>query len=58
MGLSIVSWTFIHAPIGLEAIPIYLVYGAIFSGLFLWRRSVVPCVVVHVLYDLALLAFG
>jgi len=53
--LASAAWVMIHGQVGLVLFATYLVIGAGFSALYLWRRSLIMPVVVHVLLDLAVI---
>lgn len=53
--LSTVSWVLIHGVGGVLSFVPHFVVGLLFAGLFLWRRSLAPVMLVHALVDLSLL---
>jgi membrane protease YdiL (CAAX protease family) len=57
VGLATLSFVFVHGLAGLFLFPIYFVAGLLFAALFLWRRSLVPGVCLHALYDVALIGY-
>jgi len=55
VALASTSWCLVHGLGGVLLFPAYFIAGVGFSALFLWRRSLVPVMVVHVLIVLTVL---
>ncbi len=51
LALASTSFVFVHGFAGLFAFPIYFLSGLFFAWLFLWRKSLVPGMTVHALFD-------
>jgi membrane protease YdiL (CAAX protease family) len=49
-------WILNHGLTGMEQVPFYVASGLLFTGLYLWRRSLYPGMVLHALLNLAVLA--
>mgnify|MGYP001077191681 CR=1 FL=1 len=47
----------VHIYEGLLAVVIIVFMGLILAGLFLWRRSLVPCIVMHFLHNTLMMLF-
>ena len=57
VALATTSFVFVHGLAGVFLFPFYFIAGLLFAIIFLWRRSLVPGICVHALFDLlALLA--
>jgi membrane protease YdiL (CAAX protease family) len=52
LALPGVSFVFIHGVFGLFAFPVLFAVALLYGLLFLWRKSLVPCIVLHALFDL------
>jgi membrane protease YdiL (CAAX protease family) len=59
VGLATLAFVFMHGISVIAPFPFLTIYiaGLLFSALFLWRRSLVPGVCLHALFDLAAIGF-
>jgi membrane protease YdiL (CAAX protease family) len=59
IGLATLSFVFMHGISVMRVSPFLTIYiaGLLFSALFLWRRSLVPGICLHTLFDLAAIGF-
>jgi membrane protease YdiL (CAAX protease family) len=59
VALATLAFVLMHGISVLRLPPFLIIYiaGLLFSALFLWRRSLVPGICLHTLFDLAAIAF-
>jgi len=51
--LTTLSFIFIHGVAGYYMFPFYAIFGTLMALLFIWRKSIVPNIIVHALFDLS-----
>jgi membrane protease YdiL (CAAX protease family) len=52
VAVTTLAFVFVHGVAGLILFPFYALFGLLFAGLFLWRQSLVPGVMLHASYDI------